>query len=239
MGTGRDSGVDIYTTHTRTVGRMPGGGIARRPLHVLVLADCSGSMKGEKIQALNFAIAQMMQHLASWEEDQERAQILVRAIAFATQPHWHVSEPLPVASLRWNALTVIPGGRTNMGPAFRMAASVLGRDQMPRRAFNPALLLITDGMPTDKQAEFDAGLDALMSQTAGRDALRMAVAIGRDARSEALTRFIADPKIPVLVAGNVDQIADQLRLVTLAVTGVRSWADPDEDELPDDTDAPV
>jgi uncharacterized protein YegL len=219
---------------------MPGGGIARRPLHVLILADCSGSMKGEKIQALNFAIAQMMQHLGDWEEEQERAQILIRAIAFASEPRWHISEPLPVVPMRWTPLTVVPGGRTNMGPAFRMAASVLGKDQMPRRAFNPALLLITDGMPTDSPADFDAGLNALMSQMAGRDALRMAVAIGRDARSEALTRFIADPKVPVLVAGNVDQIADQLRLVTLAVTGVRSWADPDEDELPlDDTDVPV
>jgi uncharacterized protein YegL len=232
--------VDINWSPTQTA-RMPGGGIARRPLHVLVLADCSGSMKGEKIQALNFAIAQMMQHLAAWEEEQERAQILVRAIAFATEPRWHIGEALPVVHLRWVPLTVVPGGRTNMGPAFRMAASVLGKDQMPRRAFNPALLLITDGMPTDQPAEFDAGLDALMSQTAGRDALRMAVAIGRDARSEALTRFIADPKVPVLVAGKVDQIADQLRLVTLAVTGVRSWADdPDERGMPTDgLDIPV
>ena len=233
--------MDINWQPTQTAGRMPGGGIARRPLHVLILADCSGSMKGEKIQALNFAIAQMMQHLAAWEEEQERAQILVRAVAFATEPRWHIGEPLPVAHLRWAPLAVVPGGRTNMGPAFRMAASVLGKDQMPRRAFNPALLLITDGMPTDDPAEFNAGLDAVMSHTAGRDALRMAVAIGRDARSEALTRFIADPKVPVLVAGNVDQIADQLRLVTLAVTGVRSWADdPDERGMPTDgLDIPV
>ena len=27
---------------------MPGGGVARRPLHFIVLANCSGSMKGEK-----------------------------------------------------------------------------------------------------------------------------------------------------------------------------------------------
>ena len=33
--------------------RMPGGGVSRRPLHFIILADCSGGMKGEKIQALN------------------------------------------------------------------------------------------------------------------------------------------------------------------------------------------
>lgn len=224
----------MNSMNTRTLGRMPGGGIARRPLHVLLLADCSGSMTGEKMAALNFAIGQMMQHLAAWEEDQERAQILVRAIAFADEPRWHIREPLPVAHLQWTDLAVVPRGRTYMAPAFRLAASALAKDQMPRRAFNPALLLITDGMPTDEDADFNAGLDTLMSQRAGRDALRMAVAIGRDARSEALTRFIADPKVPVLVAGNVDQIADQLRLVTLAVTGVKSWkSDPQEGD-PDD-----
>jgi uncharacterized protein YegL len=220
---------------------MPGGGTARRPLHVVMLADCSGSMMGEKIQALNFAIAQMVQHLAAWEEEQERAQILVQVIAFATEPRWHIRDPLPVVGLRWSALTVVPGGRTNMAPAFRMAASVLGKDRMPRRAYNPALLLITDGMPTDRPDDWDAGLDAIMSQRAGRDAMRLAVAIGRDARSEALSRFIGDPKVPVLVANQTDQIADRLRLVTLAVTGAWSFAeDPNERSMAfDDPDVPV
>ena len=57
--------------------RMPGGGIARRPLHLIILADCSGGMKGEKIQALNYAIADMLPHLEEWEQDQEQAQVFV------------------------------------------------------------------------------------------------------------------------------------------------------------------
>jgi uncharacterized protein YegL len=204
------------------------------------MADCSGSMTGEKIQALNYAIAQTIQHLASWEEDQERAQVLVRAIAFADEPRWHVSPPQPVAQLRWEALPVVPGGRTYMGPAFRMAASVLGKDRMPRRAFAPALLLITDGMPSDNPADFNAGLAELMAQRAGREALRMAVAIGKDARSEALTQFIDDPRVPVLVASNVDQIADQLRVATLAITGVRDWSQAgDRSNVANDDDVPV
>ena len=233
--------MDPMMTHTRTLpGRMPGGGISRRPLQVVIIADCSGSMTGEKIQALNFAIAQMIQHLASWEEDQERAQVMVRAIAFSDQPRWHVKEPLPVTQVRWEPLAVVPQGRTNMGPAFRMAASVLGKESMPRRAFAPALLLITDGMPTDEQEDFNAGLNELMAQRAGREALRMAVAIGKDAKSEALTRFIDDPRIPILVASNVDQIADQLRVATLAVTGVREWDHLGEkNTVVDDDDVPV
>ena len=73
-------------TRAASYPRMPGGGISRRPLHFIILADCSGGMKGEKIQALNFAIADMLPHLAAWERDQEQVQVFIRAIAFVTDP---------------------------------------------------------------------------------------------------------------------------------------------------------
>jgi hypothetical protein len=80
-----------------------------------------------------------------------------------------------------------------------------------------------------------------MAQRAGRDALRMAAAIGSDARSDALTRFIANPDIPVLVASEPDQIADRIRLVTLTGTGARSFSnDLDEGgQVAVDPDIPV
>jgi len=31
---------------------MPGGGVAGRPLHFIIMGDCSGSVKGPKMQAL-------------------------------------------------------------------------------------------------------------------------------------------------------------------------------------------
>ena len=46
---------------------MPGGGVARRPLHFIIMGDCSGSMKGPKMQALNTALRAMLSHLLRWE----------------------------------------------------------------------------------------------------------------------------------------------------------------------------
>jgi len=198
--------------------RMPGGGISRRPLHFIILADCSGGMKGEKIQALNYAIADMMPHLAAWESDQEQAQVLVRAIAFATEPWWHIPAPQPAATIRWKPLQPVPKGLTNMGPAFALAAAALEPGRIERRALRPALLLITDGLATDPPGGFEAGLGALMDQPAGRAALRLAVAIGRDARSSALDQFIGDPSVPVLVADSTEDIADRLVVASLAVS---------------------
>ncbi len=205
------------TAPTPTV-RMPGGGISRRPLHVIILADCSGGMKGEKIQALNYAIADMMPHLAAWERDQEQAQVFIRAVAFATEPRWHIPDPVPVTDIRWKPLQPVPKGLTNMGPAFEMVAAALAPGRIERRALRPALLLITDGLATDPPGGFEAGLAALMTQPAGREALRLAIAIGRDAQSEALNRFIGDPKVPVLVADSTQDITDRLVAASLAVS---------------------
>jgi uncharacterized protein YegL len=198
---------------------MPGGGVARRPLHFIVLADCSGSMKGENMQALNYALRSMLPHLVDWERDQLQAQLLIRILAFATAPRWYVANPLPVAQLsaHWRNLEYTPMGRTNMGPAFRAVAEVLSPDRLERRALRPAILLVTDGLPTDPPGGFESGLAALMDTAAGRSALRLAVAIGRDANSEPLDRF-RSPEVPVLVADGTDEIADRLVTASIAVS---------------------
>jgi uncharacterized protein YegL len=197
---------------------MPGGGISKRPLHVFVLADCSGSMKVDgKIQALNFAIASMLPQLAAWESGQEQAQVFVRAIAFANEASWHIGTPVPVGELRWPALHHVEKGLTSMGAAFNLVGEALQPDRLESRALRPAILLITDGRPTDP-AEFESGLRALSSIPAGRSAIRLAVAIGRTANSDYLRRFIDDPAVPVLVAGSIEQITSQLICASLAVS---------------------
>jgi uncharacterized protein YegL len=197
---------------------MPGGGVARRPLHLVIMADQSGGMAGEKMQALNFAIADMLSHLAEWERDQLRAQVLVRVLGFATECQWHVREPTPVSEIDWKPLQAVHHGWTNMGTAFREVAAAIGPGMLENRALSPAILLVTDGRPTDGPGEFDAGLDVLTSLSAGRSALRLAMAIGRDADSKYLERFIGDPRVPVLVAENTDDIADRLVAVSIAVS---------------------
>jgi uncharacterized protein YegL len=198
---------------------MPGGGVARRPLHFIVMADCSGSMKGEKMQALNYALRSMLPHLAAWERDQVQAQLLVRILAFATEPRWHVPDPVPVAEVvsQWRNLDYVHLGRTNMGAAFRVVAEVLRPELIERRALRPAILLITDGLPTDPPGGFEAGLAALTGSAAGRSALRVAVAIGRDANSEPLNRF-RSPDAPILVAHSTDEIVDRLVAASIAVS---------------------
>jgi uncharacterized protein YegL len=135
----------------------------------------------------------------------------VRAVAFGDEAVWHVAEATPVSELRWPPLQA--AGRTRMGRALEVVAEAM--THLERRALRPAVILITDGRPTD---DFDRGLAALLATPAGRSALRLAVAIGRDAELEPLERFIGDPSVPVLVADSAEEIADRLIAASIAVS---------------------
>jgi uncharacterized protein YegL len=205
---------------------MPGGGIDKRPLHFIIAADGSWSMNGEKMQALNYSIATMLPQLVAWERAQENARVLVRAIKFANHAEWHVQQPTPVADLKWTPLRCEPRALTHMGAGLRLMASVLTADALERRALKPALLLITDGIATD---DFEGGLAALMATPGGAGALRIAVAIGPDARSEQLAKF-SDPSLAVLRADRAEDIPDLLRVVSVAV-GRMSEVGTDRQEI--------
>ena len=96
--------------------------------------------------------------LREWEDRQEEATLLVRVLAFGTSVGWHVEQPTLLADLEWRPITVDKEEpyRTAMGEALTILARTL--DSMESRAMIPAVLLITDGNPTD---DFDAGLLAI------------------------------------------------------------------------------
>lgn len=79
---------------------------------------------------------------------------------------------------------------------------------MPERALPPVLVLISDGQPTD---DFEAGLAALDAVAWGAKAVRLGIAIGRDADHEVLARFIADPTVPILEANAPEALVRQMR----------------------------
>ena len=64
--------------------RFPGGPLARRPLHFIWIADCSGSMGyGGKIQSLNNAIREALPHMQDAAAECPNAEVMVRAVKFS------------------------------------------------------------------------------------------------------------------------------------------------------------
>lgn len=192
--------------------RRPGGELATRPLHFIWIADCSGSMAGDKIQSLNFAIRDAIPHMQKVADDNPNAQVLVRALAFSSGAQWHISQPTPVADFKWTDLKA--SGVTDMGRAFAAVADQLKIPPMTERALPPVLVLISDGQPTD---DWEKGLDGLLDAPWGKKAVRIAIAIGSDADKDVLQKFIGHSELQPLEANNPEALVRYIKWVSTAV----------------------
>lgn len=185
----------------------PGSLLAKRPLHFFVVADCSGSMAADgKMQAVNNALRETIPHLVDVASQNPHAEVLVRVVAFSTGARWHVEMATPVEDLVWDDLE--PGGYTDLGAALTLLAAELRVPPMPERALPPAIVVISDGMPTD---DYRAGLGRLLDEPWGHRAVRMAVGIGRDADREVLQRFIGPGEVGPVTANNPEQLVRMIR----------------------------
>ena len=193
--------------------KRPGGELATRPLHFIWIADCSGSMAIDgKIQSLNNAIRETLPHMQTVADENPNAEVLVRALKFSSGAQWHVSQPTPVADFKW--IDLQPNGVTDLGRALNMLAEPMRIPPMSDRALPPVLVLISDGCPTD---DYQAGLQALLNEPWGKKAVRIAIAIGEDADTEVLQKFIGHPELQPLRANNPEELVRHIKWVSTAV----------------------
>lgn len=196
-----------------------GGSIRQKTLHFFWLVDCSGSMAQDdyaKISALNNAVRECLPVLRDAAAENS-VRVLIRALAFSTGCRWHIGTPTPVDEVQWDDLTA--EGRTDLGAALTELAEemkVLERDAATGSFVPPAIVLVSDGHPTD---EFGAGLKALTSTSWGSKAARIAVGIGDDAHEETLARFMSNDEIPVLGANEPDALVALLKWASTVAVG--------------------
>jgi uncharacterized protein YegL len=200
----------------------PGSVLARRPLHFFVIADCSGSMAADgKIQALNLAMRETLPHLTDVAAQNPHAQVLIRVIAFSTGARWHLSVPTPVEEVNWEDLTA--DGYSDLGAALTLLAPELRSPTMPERALPPAMVLISDGMPTD---DFRTALSRMLDEPWGQRAVRMAVGIGRDSDRSMLSSFMGGVGVAPVSANSPEQLISMIRWASMYVSRVASQLAP-------------
>lgn len=180
-----------------------------RPLPIIVLADTSGSMQGEKIAALNEALRQMTESFG--ELDDRLVAPWISLITFDDSAMMALP-PTPVHRAKLPALRA--GGRTAMGAAFHLVRELLeDRTRVPGSSYTPNLVMVSDGQPND---EWQSALTALLGAERAQRALRLALAVGRDADEEMLKRFVS-PELPAMRAIDARRIRSFFQLVTFTV----------------------
>ena len=188
-----------------------------------------------KIQALNFAIRDSIPHMQASADENPFAEVLVRALAFASGARWHVPQPTPVAQFRWEDLRA--EGETDMGYALAMVADELRMPPMSERALPPVLVLVSDGQPTD---DYAAGLRSLMAQPWGKKAVRIAIAIGEDASRDELQKFIGHSEVRPLEANSPEALVRFIKWVSTAVLqSVSSPASQDKTQILSGATVPI
>jgi uncharacterized protein YegL len=183
----------------------PAQGIARRPLHFFWLCDASGSMAGDKIASLNYAVRNALPEALAASREQI-AQLMMRTLVFSSGARWLDPAPIPVEAYAWKDLQA--GGVTDLGH-----------------------VLLSDGEPTDN---WQQPLDEVLRLPWGQKSVRLAIGIGQQANHGVLERFIHNPEIQPLQANNPEQLTRYIRWVSTAVAGsvMRSQSSPGEGGAP-------
>jgi uncharacterized protein YegL len=170
-----------------------------------------------RIQALNNAAAEALPHMRRVARENPNVEVLVRVLRFSSGAQWMETDPISLENFTWPQLAA--GGVTDLGAALRLLGLELESPPMPRRALAPVIVLLSDGRPTD---DYEVALSALFQRSWGQHAVRLAVAIGRDADRDVLRQFIADPAVAPLEANSPEALARQMRWVSTVALDVAS-----------------
>ncbi len=182
-----------------------------KPLPVILLLDVSGSMSGEKIQALNEAVKAMLETFRDTENGE--IHIHVAIITFGAEVKLHQALG-SAGDIQWHDLSA--SGGTPLGTALKMAKAMIEDKQVvPSRAYRPVVILVSDGQPTDT---WEQPLNEFSSGGRSSKCDRMSLAIGADADKHVLGKFIEGTSYPLFCAENARQLRDFFKFVSMSVT---------------------
>lgn len=203
-----------------------------RPLPIFILADTSGSMRGEKINELNLALREMLNALNAADDIRGKFQLCVISFGKETE----VLQPLAdIEGLEIPELTA--AGKTPMGQAFELVKGLIeDRETVSSRAYTPTIVLISDGIPTDCSEEmyrrknyFDwEPLKELHQGERSSKCQRLALGIGEDADIDMLKAFIDNPEIPLIKTKDASGITKFFRWVTMSTVARMNSINPNE-----------
>ena len=194
--------------------KIPGGALANRPLHFFWMVDCSSSMAGDRIGAVNHAIQECIEPMREEAAGNPNAQLYIHTLKFASGASWVTAEPVPIEEFAWE--DVEANGITDMGKAFELLAGQLSMPPMPDRALPPVIVLLTDGYPTD---DWKRPLEKLLKMPWSKKAVKVAIAIGKDAERSVLEAFTGNPEA-VLDAGNPEVLTHFIKWASTVASAV-------------------
>lgn len=194
--------------------RSLGGELVTRILMLVIWCDVSGSMRGAKIESVNFAIDAVLALLGKRKRERRGIDLRVLVVTFGDQSE----VVIPTTSIDQACFSnlVADGTDTRIGPAFDLVAKEYDRIK-DEAGLSPVELIVTDGLIKDA---WKPALQRLKATEYGSKARRLAVAIGSDADRDMLIEYLGGEGEP-LSAEKPEEIAQAIfENVSESVSGV-------------------
>lgn len=193
--------------------------VPRRTMTLFFVIDTSGSMEGNKIGAVNDAVVNVLPMLDEISQTNPDAEIKVAALEFSSGTKWLYTEPKLASEFVWQ--DVRASGLTSLGGACIELNNKLSRSgymQAASGSFAPAIILLSDGGPTD---DFQSGLAKLKTNNWFKAAIKVAIAIGDDADKDVLKEFTGSSEA-VFTVHNIEALKQIIRVVAVTSSQIGS-----------------
>lgn len=200
-------------------GLIPNVEIVRRPMHIYFLIDCSTSMQGERIHAVNQGIPAAIHAVTQSVKQHPEVEVRVNLLRIGSEAEWLTPEGgVPLKEFEWKNLEA--KGKTLTGHGINMLCDRLEVKVMGSRGYPPACIMISDGWHTDSQAFYDGAVNRLNSIPWGVKAVRLVLAIGKedDYDSNSLLKFSNQGEAGLIKVQNYREIVPYINFATIAAT---------------------
>ena len=163
----------------------------RQILNILFLIDVSGSMRGQRIGQVNYALENIIKELR--RRDDVNSVIKIGIMEFADSANWVTPQPFPLEDFVFTQIKVVPWV-TNYANAFRALNEKLRREAFLNpdlgEYFAPLILFVTDGEPVDV-GEYPKALEGLKKNGWFKKSIKYAIAVGEEAKNEEIGNLLA------------------------------------------------
>lgn len=194
--------------------------VPRRVMPLIFMIDTSGSMGGNKIAALNTAVRESLDEVGEISHNNADAQIKVGALEFSSAVQWMYPQLEDSESFQWQDLQA--AGLTSFGAALDELNNKLSKSHgfmsEPTGTRAPAIILLSDGEPTD---EYKHALEKLKGNNWFKVAVKVAIAIGDDANKDVLAEFTGNIEA-VITVHDIQQLRKIIRVVSVTSSMVAS-----------------
>lgn len=195
---------------------------AKKSMVLFFVIDVSTSMRGEKINAMNQAMREVLPELIG--VGGSNTEIKIAVLAFSSGFEWCTPEPVILEEYQsWPLLQA--EGVTDLGAALLELNEKMSRGaflQSPALSYAPVIFLVTDGYPTDN---YKKGIETIWQNKWFKHGIKIALAIGSGVDKGVLEEFTGDSEF-VVEACNVKSLLSLVKAISVTSSQIGSSSMP-------------